>query len=63
MNDLPKRKQIRITDYDYSRPGRNSLQFAPQTGRKSSGLTVGANCVRPSTTLRPVLPKGGKREM
>ena len=24
-----------------------SLRYAPQTGRKSSGLTVGANCVRP----------------
>ena len=47
MNELPKRKAIRIEDYDYSTRGHISLRSAPQTERKSSGLTVGANCVRP----------------
>ena len=33
-------------------PGHISLQSAPQTGRKSSGQTVGANCVRPPTIYK-----------
>ena len=47
MNDLAKRKPIRIEDYDYSTLGHISLLSAPQIERKSSGLTVVVNCVRP----------------
>ena len=49
MNELPKRKAIRIEDYDYSTPGHILLRSAVQTERESFGLTVGANCVRPPT--------------
>ena len=52
MIDLPKRKPIRIENYDYSTPGHISLQSVPQTEKKSSGLTVAANCVRPLTMYK-----------
>ncbi len=48
MSNLPKRQSIRIGDYDYSTPGAYFITVCAAKGRKFSGLTVGANCVRPS---------------
>ena len=47
MNALPKRKPIRVENYDYSTPGTYFITVCTANREKSSGLTVGANCVRP----------------
>ena len=47
MDQNPKRKPIRIEDYDYSTPGAYFITVCTANRKKSSGLTVGANCVRP----------------
>ena len=47
MNNLPKRKLIRIEDYDYSTPGAYFITVCTANREKIFWDGVGANCVRP----------------
>ena len=47
MNDLPKRKQIRIAEYDYSIPGSYFITVC-SNGRKPIFWNVGAATCRPN---------------
>ena len=47
MNDFHNRKEIRITDYDYSTPGAYFITGCTKNRENIFWTTVGANCVRP----------------
>lgn len=47
MNDLPKRKQIRIEDYDYSTPGAYFITVCTANREKIFWNSVGADIIRP----------------
>ena len=47
MNDLPKRKPIRIEDHDYSAPGAYFITICTASREKIFWDAVRANCVRP----------------
>lgn len=56
MNDLPKRKQIRITDYDYSRPGSYFITVCTANRERIFWNGVGADIIRPENV--PLSPIG-----
>lgn len=47
MNELPKRKQIRIADYDYSTPGAYFITVCTANREKLFWNGVGADIIRP----------------
>ncbi len=47
MNDLPKRKPIRIADYDYSTPGAYFITVCTANREKIFWNSVGADIIRP----------------
>ena len=47
MNELPKRKQIRIEDYDYSTPGAYFITVCTTNREKIFWNCVGADIIRP----------------
>ncbi len=50
--DLPKRKQIRLTEYDYSSPGAYFVTICTQNRRCIlSDIRRGDPCGRPSLTM------------
>ena len=51
MNELPKRKPIRITDYDYSMPGAYFITVCTANREKILWNGVGADIIRPENVL------------
>ena len=51
MSDLPKRKDIRIKEYDYSAPGAYFVTICTQNREKCLWDTVGADIIRPQNVL------------
>ena len=49
MSDLPKRKPIRIEDYDYSTPGAYFITICTANREKLFWDVVGADIIRPQT--------------
>ena len=47
MNELPKRKSIRIEDYDYSTPGAYFITVCTANREKIFWDNVGADIIRP----------------
>ena len=47
MNDLPKRKEIRIREYDYSAPGAYFVTICTANRENVLWETVGADSIRP----------------
>ena len=59
--DLPKRKQLRLTEYDYSSPGAYFVTICTQDRRCIlSEIRRGDPCGRPPTWVR-VRQTGGQR--
>ena len=56
MNDLPKRKPIRIVDYDYSTPGAYFITVCTTNREKIFWNDVGADIIRPQNV--PLSPIG-----
>lgn len=50
MNELPKRKQIRIADYDYSTPGAYFITVCTANREKLFWNGVGADIIRPTVS-------------
>ncbi len=47
MNELPKRKKIRIADYDYSTPGTYFITICTSDRKQIFWNSVGADIIRP----------------
>ena len=62
MNELPKRKQIRIKDYDYSTPGAYFITVCTANREKIFWDSVGADIIRPQniplSTAGKILEQG-----
>ena len=56
MNELPKRKPIRIEDYDYSTPGAYFITVCTANREKIFWNAVGADIIRPENV--PLSPIG-----
>ena len=56
MNDIPKRKHIRIEDYDYSTPGAYFITVCTANREKIFWNSVGADIIRPQNM--PLSPIG-----
>ena len=56
MNDIPKRKHIRIEDYDYSTPGAYFITVCTANREKIFWKSVGADIIRPQNM--PLSPIG-----
>lgn len=52
MNDLPKRKSIRIADYDHSTPGAYFVTVCTANREKIFWNVVGADNIRPYDHVR-----------
>ena len=56
MNELPKRKPIRIEDYDYSSPGAYFITVCTANRKNILWNSVGADIIRPQNV--PLSPIG-----
>ena len=57
MKELPKRKNLRLKDYDYASEGAYFVTFCANHRTYVFWENVGANCVRPQNSL-PLSPIG-----
>ena len=57
MNELTKRKQIRIEDYDYSAPGAYFVTICTKNRAQILWETVGADIIRPQDVSLSVVGK------
>ena len=57
MSEIPKRKQIRIKDYDYSAPGAYFVTICTKNRAQILWETVGADIIRPQDVSLSVVGK------
>ena len=57
MSEMPKRKQIRIEDYDYSAPGAYFVTICTKNRAQILWETVGADIIRPQDVSLSVVGK------